>query len=727
MKTGKNTFKKIFVLSLCIFGLSGCGEDKNIVSVAFDNDYQSTWKVGDIDFSALKFFVTYSNGSTDTVPCNVSMVEETDVFKFYKVGDWKVKINFNEKYYNIVEFTIIENEFDESLKLKDETFTYDGLSHGLSIDGPLPEGTNVYFPQGNSFTVYSERPYEVKCVLSKDGYKTKELSGKLTIAKSQYSKELLDKIEFKDAEFVYDGMEKKIEAKNIPNDCKIDYFIGKNHGNSMINVGVYKITGVIKCSNPNYYDIPNIEATLTIKKAKHVLKDISFNDATFKYEPGEKRTLLLTNAKNIPNNVKVIYENNVQEEAGEYTATARFEVDSNHEEIEPMTAKLTILPKEIDLINFKFEKIQKATFNGEPKYFEVDAPDYLKITTKYFNSKNVEVSNPIDADTYQVVLNFEIADSLKKENYKLINIPDPYGFFVIQKKVLDLSVLNFESDSYGYDGFGHEFNVETEVEIDGQKVKYSIPEELVINKKYYTNGGEMSELPKDIGEYYVTFDPVFKSEINGKKINPDNYSIVNNEREYGILKIVKNKIDLSKVVLNDQSKYYNRGNVLNYDLGEIPEGVVATVKYYFNEKEVDKVVDVGTYFVSVTFALDENNGYRPDYYELYREPKNIPVLLVQKRPIDLTGVVPKDVTVPFTGTGIAYSSANILNFARVQEYVHPVYQYIDSDGNVLQNGELPTKKGTYDVIVVFELNPAYPKESYTIINSSKIGVKMIIQ
>lgn len=727
MENRKIVFKKLFILSLCVFGMSGCGEDQDIKSISFDENYQSTWKVGTIDFSSLKFFVTHSNGTVDTVPCNLSMIEESDVFKFYKVGDWKVKINYNDKYYNIVDFTILENEFDSSLTLKDEVVSYDGKSHGLSIDGPVPEGTNIYFPQGNNFTNVSVNPYNIRCILSKDGYKTKELTGKLTITKSNYSKELLDKIEFKDAEFVYDGTEKKIEAKNIPHDCKIEYFIGENHGNSMINAGVYKITGVITCSNPNYNEIPNIEATLTIKKATHDLKGVSLDNATYTYEPGVKRTLLLTNEKNVPNNIKIIYENNIQEDAGEYDVTARFEVDANHEEIAPMSAKLRILPKDIDLSEIDIKKIQTATYDGTAKYFEIDTPSYLKITKKYINEDNLEVSDPIDAGNYQVKITFEVTDSLKKENYKLVNIPEGDGVLVIQPKVLDLSVLNFDRDSCEYDGEFHEFNVEREVESEDQKAIYKVPNELVINKKYYLNGVEMSELPKEIGEYVVTFEPTFKSELDGKVIKPSNYIIISNQHTFGNFSIVKHGIDLSNVALNDQGVYYDGGNKLHYNLGELPKGVVANLKYYQNEEEVKEVSKVGIYFVSITFSLDEANGYTSDHYELLNVPKNTPSLYVLKVPFNLIDVVPQNVTLQYTGFNMPYDTKNITNYDTVSQYVHPLFEYYDTTGKQLKGDDLPKEKGTYTVIVSWALNPEYPSESYTIINGGTKSVQMTIE
>ena len=228
MKSLKNSFVKFIVATSCIFVLASCGETNNIASVVFNDNYQSEWKVGEIDFSTLFYTVTYKNGSTEQVPVTVDMIAEADLYKFYSPGEWKVNINFNEHYHSIVEFTIYENTFDETIKLENKVIAYDGKTHGLDLLGPIPEGTKIYYPLGNSFTNYSVEPYEIKCILSKDGYKTKELSGRLTITQTDYPKEILDQIKFEDAEYTYDGTEKSVVAKNVPSDCTIEYFIDKN-------------------------------------------------------------------------------------------------------------------------------------------------------------------------------------------------------------------------------------------------------------------------------------------------------------------------------------------------------------------------------------------------------------------------------------------------------------------------------------------------------------------
>ena len=727
MKKRVSLFSKFIIASSFIFPIAGCHSNSGITSIIFDNNYQSVWKVGEIDFSALKFLVTLDDGTIETVPVTIDMIDEADLYKFYEVGEWKIRINYSNKYYTLVNFTIIENQFDQSIKLKDEIVAYDGKSHSLSIEGPLPEGTKVYFPYGNSFTASSVNPYKVSCVISKEGYKTKELTGYLTITKSNYSKEILDKIEFNDAEYIYDGLEKRIEAKNVPADCSVEYFIGKNHGNGAVNAGTYTIVGVLKCSNPNYVQIPNIEATLKINKAKNDLQNVSFDNAVFTYEEGVPREIKLTNSANIPNNVKVRYENNIHVDAGEYTATAYFDVDPNHEEIEPMVATMTILPKELDLSTISVKKMQNVKFDGSPKEFAVEAPSYIRVEKKYFNDRNEEVSEPTDVGTYQVKLSYDVSDNLNINNYTIKNPPCDSGLLIIEKKILDLGKIDFENQSVCYDGDGHNFEFSTTEIVAGEAITYSLPEELDIVTKYFKEGVQLIELPKEVGEYIVQFDVVFKDKLYDKPINPNNYSIINQPSKNGVFKIVKNKIDLSAIRTGDQNRYYNDGDAINYELPDLPDSVIAIVKYYQNGTEISEIKNVGTYDVSITYTLNSALGYSNNYYEIVGAPSNTPSLIVQKKVVNLDSVIPTDIKIPFTGQGIEYSTQYVTNFQNVSKYVQISCEYYDSDSIKLAKDELPKQRGIYNVIVSFALNDNCQTDSYSLVNNKQLMVSMTIE
>ena len=726
----KRQIKLIFVSILgaaSVLSLASCGEGTKVSNVSFDHDYEQVWKAGAIDFSKLSFIVTYENGNSEKVPVEASMIEKKDLYKFYEPGDWKVKINYSENTYAIVDFTIVENEFSDDLKLKDEIIAYDGKSHGLSLVGPLPEGTNVYFPYGNSFSLYSQNPYQVKCIVSKDGYKAKELNGTLTITKSEYDKKLLEAIEFKDAEYVYDGLEKKIVATNIPEDCTIEYFIGTSQGNACTNVGVYEITGVLTCSNPNYYELPNISATLTIKKATYDISGVTFEDKVEPYEKGVQHSILIGNSDLLPSGVKVTYDNNVQEDAGEYEAIAYFEGDSNHEAIAPMKAKLTITKQNIDLSSIKFVGAQTVYFNNEIQDFHVEVPKGIKVIRKYFDKKGVELpGSPSAVGVYTVKVTFGLDDSFKEGNYNLINVPKVEGVLYIQKKVLDLTEFDFTSQTYTYDGNVHEFDIETKTE-DG--ITNKLPEEIIVNKTYVFNGQELVlEKPKEVGTYIVNFDVKLKEGLLA-----DNYDVRGIPTETGRLIIVKKVIDLIDVQLEDQTVIYNE-EAQEYVLEGVPTDCVNTRIVYHDpsgaEITPDKVKDAGDYRVHVYFSLNEEGGYDSDHYELINAKVRQPFLHILRYRVDFTDIVPLDVTAKATPSGYVYDPSNIKNFLTVSDYVDLECVYYKRVGNTFVQiplGEYPTEAGKYQVKVGFKLKTGKDPKNFELYNKSDYTVNLTLE
>ena len=719
----KNSFKKtatILAASFCIFALPGCAEDDGIASVVFNENYQEEWKAGEIDFSSFYYTVTYKNGVVETVPVDISMIDENDLYKLYEPGQWQIKINFNDHFGTLVDFTIYENTFDESIKLENQVVVYDGNSHGLQLVGPIPEGTKIYYPSGNSFVDYSIEPYQIKCVLSKDGYKTKTLDGKLTITQTEYSKEILDKIVFEDTEYVYDGTEKRLEAKNIPSDCTIDYFIDKNRGNSRVNAGEYKVTGVITCSNINYLPIANIEAKLIIKKARYDLTDVSFDDKTVSYQEGVQQSIRLTNEDLLPTNLQVVYTNNVHEDAGSYDATASFICDPNFEQIPPMTATLNIVPAVVDLSNVKIRRPQLVTFDGDPQDFEIDVPELVKVEKTYYDESGALVENPIDVGTYKV--KFTFSAKAKEQNYQLINVPTDDGVLIIQKKVLDLGNLDFGRQEYEYNSNAQHFNVENEEYIDeNTTILHKVPDELEITTSYSINESPVEE-PTNVGDYVVNFAVNFKDiDSNGHEIKPSNYSIINAPSQSGTLSIVKIKIDLKTVNIGHQfAEYVDDSTNLSFEVKNVPDGATYEITYYRNSELTEDTSQVGTYSVYVSFSLDEEN-YSEQNYELVNIPNGSGTLTVQKKKINLDILDVEDYSGESSDQGVSFPIENIINFSNIEQYVNPVFVYY-KNGNPLPQGTLPKEAGDYTVDINFELKENISPEKYVIWSRTSEGL-----
>ena len=431
----KSLFTKLILPCLFFPFLCSCSGNNGITSAVLDENYPDTLYVGDVNFSDFKFNVTHTNGLVEQIPVTRSMVDENDLYKFYQPGNWKIRFNYYN-FYSIAEFTILINEFSDDIHLINETVAYDGQSHGLSIGGSLPEGTEVYYPSGNSFIDSSPTPYKITAILTKDGYNAKTLTGELTINKAYYDQSKLDAIIFEDKEFVYDGNEKSIEAENVPDDITVSYSIEGNPGNKMVDAGEYYVRADFNVTNPNYYPIHYKIAKLTILKATYNLSGVHFNDKSFVYD-GKIHSLEVTGAETLPSDVHIEYVNNGKINADTYEVIAKFTGNINFNPINDMHAYMYILPQSIDLGHLNYPP-QEVNFTGEiQEYnsFEGKIPTILYPVCTYFHNDQEakEVKEPVDPGEYIVVVSFLFVDGAIPSNFELINVPTKCGLLVIHE------------------------------------------------------------------------------------------------------------------------------------------------------------------------------------------------------------------------------------------------------------------------------------------------------
>ena len=71
----------------------------------------------------------------------------------------------------------------ENITFANQTIDYDGQEHEIVLDGELPQGVNVVY-ENNKGT--NAGVYNAKATLTLEGYKTLELTAKLTINKLNY-------------------------------------------------------------------------------------------------------------------------------------------------------------------------------------------------------------------------------------------------------------------------------------------------------------------------------------------------------------------------------------------------------------------------------------------------------------------------------------------------------------------------------------------------------------
>ena len=619
MKLKTPLILKTLLAFTAVFTIAGCDSPSGIESAVLDPNYKSEWHVGEVNFDSFKFIVTYTDGIVEEKPVTTDNIAKEDLYKFYEVGEWKIKFNYNG-YYTNASFNIIENEFSDEIVLKDKTVAYDGDVHTLEVEGPIPEGTNIYYPFGNSFTESSSVPWSVKCILTKTGYKPKELNGKLYITQAPYNPQALSEIKFEDKEVLYDGSDKKIVAENVPSDITVSYLIDGKPGNSAKTAGVHRVVAQFSSPNRNYLPIESKIAYLTIKKISYNYSKIKFEDQTFEYD-GTEHSISVSGMDTLPESVSVSYENNGQVDQGVYEVIAKFSGDPNYEEIPPMTAYMTIVPKKIRG-EFVFG-VQVEKYDGTEKNFNFShkLPSDIKIDPVYYDEKGnkvsyiqggVEKNVPIDAGIYKVL--FEIS-GFKIDNYEILDFPENGGIMIIEPKNVDFSNVSYvRNTEILYDGSEHVYEGISNVPVGFKPVI-----------SYEDSFGNVIEGPiTETGVYKVKIN--YSCEDENEKMS--NYSINGLTSTVPQIIIYEN-VDFSGMTYESETIPYT-GSFVEYtgvkNFNDHDGKFSYKCHYYLNGIEIKEPVEPGTY--SITIEIITNSGVDINAYKLSGLPIGKPSLTI---------------------------------------------------------------------------------------------------
>ena len=181
----------------------------------------------------------------------------------YRFDGWYYDENYSTAYKATDTFTsntTLYAKWNENKKqftnivFNDQTFSYDGTPHSLSISG-YPEGTDVSFDIPNSQTLVGV--YKITATLSKVGYETKTYSATMTIDKG-----IIDtsKFVFEDKEFQQDGTPKSLELiGDLPYGVTVEYI-----NNNQTLDGVYTVTAHFIYDRNLYYEVSDMTAKMTI-------------------------------------------------------------------------------------------------------------------------------------------------------------------------------------------------------------------------------------------------------------------------------------------------------------------------------------------------------------------------------------------------------------------------------------------------------------------------------
>ena len=189
---------------------------------------------------------------------------------FTEVGPHEVTATVSCEGYNDLvlhgTLTIVASDF-AGLSFADASVEYDGQPHSISVSGDLPQGAEVSYAPGNSFTAVGE--HEITATVSCVGYNDLVLHATLTITKGN-----MVGITFEDQEVAFDGNAHEI-APVIPAQyagATVDYGEG---GNSFVGSGIHVVTATISCEG--YNDV-ELTAKLTIGPGPAASQELNLVD-----------------------------------------------------------------------------------------------------------------------------------------------------------------------------------------------------------------------------------------------------------------------------------------------------------------------------------------------------------------------------------------------------------------------------------------------------------------
>ena len=160
------------------------------------------------------------------------------------------------------------------------------------------------------------------------------------------------------------------------------------------NAGEYTVSGYGLNGEKQFF---SVEFDITVAKADYDMSGITFADDSVPYN-GEEQSLAISG--DLPAGVTVTYDGNGNTNVGEYTVTAKFAVsDANYNEIDDMTAKLTITKADYDMSGITFAD-DSVPYNGEEQSLIVSGTLPAGVTVTY------EGNGKVNAGEYTVTASF---------------------------------------------------------------------------------------------------------------------------------------------------------------------------------------------------------------------------------------------------------------------------------------------------------------------------------
>ena len=439
------------MVMLALVLLVGCAKNDKVSSICLkDHDAETVIEmgIGNFEYESYTLVVTYESGKTEELTLTEEMITEADLFKFYQEGEHDITLSY-EKCSYVFKVSVKRLTFSDLSLPQNNVFVYDGKPHAVEVEGDMPANAVVTYIGGNSFT--NAGTYDVKAVVSCEGYVTVRLSTTVTIERAKFD---MSGVTFESKEFVYDGNAHSIEISGtLPEGvAEPTYFIDEMQTSSATNAGEYKVIAKFSNKNTNYEAIPDMEATLTITQAEYVIEgvEILFKnedgkviDGKLKVYDGNAVTFDINDYSKLSDKISVAFSvcdaegteistSNINTgilNAGVYTAKAEFVLadSKNYKPIDPIACEFEVEKANYDMTGVHFDNdVVISDGNGHSLFVILPNDHDIKstdITYEYYldgellsDSEGNPVQSVTETGEYSVKAIFAVQD----QNYEQI-------------------------------------------------------------------------------------------------------------------------------------------------------------------------------------------------------------------------------------------------------------------------------------------------------------------
>ena len=373
--------------------------------------------------------VTYiGNNQTNVGTYTVLAVFSGDSANYNPIANMTATLTINKASYDM-----------SQVVFADKSVAYDGNAHSLEATN-LPDGVTVTYIGNNQTNVGT---YTVLAVFSGDSANYNpiaNMTATLTVTQNK-----VQGVTFDSRTVTYDGAAHSLAIEgNLPQDIAVVY-----EGNSQTNAGTYTVTAKFVGSNPNFEQLPDMTATLTIEKRELQIEFVGEQTAAY---TGYAQKPLTARATNLCDSdtvaIDITYDGDVVD-AGTYVATATVDSD-NYKLTANNTCTFTIT-----------RATHKVTFrqNGQPDkvYNVLDLADFAETIPDVVAVTGYDVAweeKQLTRVTEDVIVNAVITPTVYEITYILDGGTIPYNAprqYTIETETFDLPAP--QRDCYSFEGW----------------------------------------------------------------------------------------------------------------------------------------------------------------------------------------------------------------------------------------------------------------------------------